>query len=341
MDTWVLRMCRRACLRQLVVWGSVAVAGVAVMLVNARYYSNFLRGPVGMTSEKLAAITDLRLSPDYFVRVSGTQTLTPGIQQISIKNRGRAAVRRIVSANYYALDLGDKLLIVKSSSEPSLEVEGELRPMPRNVDKQLSGGSEMREYRNRFPSVYLDATRPFRTAGYLTLGLCAVFFGLAAWKALPAWQRLQDPESHPLVARVASWGSLYQISAEIEMDLANPSAQRFGEWTLTPKYLVRSSFFGFDVLRFHDLMWAYKTVTTRRINFVPVAKLYHAVFLCHAGSATVQGSDKQVDEILRSAAQRAPWAIFGHNKDLQKAYRKERDRFRQVVEQRRGQVASA
>jgi hypothetical protein len=125
------------------------------------------------------------------------------------------------------------------------------------------------------------------------------------------------------------------------MDMAHPLAQRFGEWTLTPKYLVRSSFFGFDVLRFHDLMWAYKTVTTKRINFVPVAKTYQAVFLFHVGSATVQASDRQVDEILQSAAQRAPWAIFGHTDDLRKAYRKQRDRFRQLIEERRGHAVSA
>jgi hypothetical protein len=338
-NSWILRTCRRACVRQLVAWAVVAVVGIVLVAANLRYFTNFVTGPFVMGPSELARIVDPTQSPQYFARVSGTRAIDTGIQQITIRKQGDTEVSRSVSAGYYVLDLGEKLLIVKSASGQPLSVEGELARIPADLDHQLFDTPEMQSLRDRFYPFYLDAGS-FRTAGYVTIALWLTFLGLAGWKVLPTWRKLQDLGSHPIVRRVASWGDPVQVSAEIKREWTSPGIRRHGSWTLTPSYLVKSSYFGFDVLRFWDLLWAYRRVTKRSVNFIPIGKNYHAVFICYGGSATVQGSDKEVDEMLQSAAQRAPWAIFGYSDELQKAFNEHTRDFCLAVEERRRKVYS-
>lgn len=341
MDSWILRMCRRACVRQLVAWAVVAVLGIVLVAANLRYFANFVAGPFVMGSSELARIVDPTQSPQYFARVSGTRAMDMGIQQITIRKRGGTEVSRSVSAGYYALDLGEKLLIVKSASGMPLSVEGELGRIPPDLDRQLFDTPEMQSLRDQFYPLYLDAAGSFRTAGYVAIALWLTFLGLAAWKAVPTWRQLRDLGSHPVVRRVASWGDPVQVSAEIETEWTSPGIRRHSSWTLTPSYIVESSYFGFNVLRFWDLLWAYKRVTKKSVNFIPTGKDYHAVFICYGGSATVQGSEEEVDEMLQSAAQRAPWAIFGYTDEVQKAFNEHTRDFCLTVEERRRKVYSA
>jgi len=329
-------MCRQTCLRQLAPWAIVAVTGVAVMVVNARYFINFIGGPFIMGPAQLGAVLDPTRSLKYFAQVSGDRAIDTGIQEITVAKRDGIEVDRIISASYYALDLGGKFLIVKSESGQALSVEGELTRFPASLERQLFDTAEVRSMRDRFYSFYLDAGS-FRTAGYITLSLWLAFAALAAWKALPVCHRLKNPTTHPAMLHVASWGDPIQISAEIENELRSTGGIR-GYWTFTSNYMIESSFFRFNVLRFRDLVWAYKSVTKKSVNFIPRGTDYHALFICYGGRAVVQGPEKAIDEMLQAAAQRAPWAIFGYTEDLKKAFNEHTREFCAAVEDRRRRV---
>lgn len=55
----------------------------------------------------------------------------------------------------------------------------------------------------------------------------------------------------------------------------------------------------------------------------------------------VSGSEQQVDEMLEFALQRAPWAIFGYTKELQKAFDEHTRDFCLAVEERRQKLYSS
>lgn len=140
-----------------------------------------------------------------------------GIQEISIERNGSIVVRRSVSATYYALDMGGEFLIFKSSSGPSTTIEGELAALPKDLEKNLFNTAEMRAIRERFYPFYLD-TSAFRTPGYWAIALVMGFAALLGWKALPVWRRLQDLDTHPVMARVMSWGDPIAESAQVERE---------------------------------------------------------------------------------------------------------------------------
>jgi len=251
MDTWILRMCRRTCLWQLMTWVFVAVVGIVLMVANLRYFTNFLSGPFTMGVSELDSVKDPTQSSKYFVHVTGMQAIDLGIQQFSVNKRGETEVGRIPTAGFYALNMGGKILVVKTSSARPLSVEGELIPIPFDLDRLLFDTPEMEELRDRFYSFYLD-TGSFRTMGYVSIVLWIAFLGVAGWKAVPVWRNLQNLSQHPIVKRIALWGDLVQLSIEIERESMSPDVRRQDSWILTQNYLIKSSHFSFAVphLRF-------------------------------------------------------------------------------------------
>lgn len=169
---------------------------------------------------------------------------------------------------------------------------------------------------------------------YFAIAGVLIFAFLLAKYGLPAWRYFQDPSLHPVVRRIASWGDPIHIAVEVERETRS-SRHKGGGWLVTDKYIVQSTFFTFDVLRFLDLLWAYKRVTRHSVNFIPAGKTYDAVLVCYGGTAEVKGREKMVGGILAFAVERAPWAFFGFSKELEKLFNKNTHDFCVTVEQRR------
>jgi hypothetical protein len=276
-------------------------------------------------------------SPRYYVQVTGTRAINTGLQELSVDSQTGG---RSVSANYYALELGQRYLVVKSAGGPSRTVEGELGPMPGDFDSAFFESGQGKVDRSKFYPYYL-VTGSYRETGYVVIGIAVALAVLLYWKARPVWQYLQDLNSHPLVARVMKWGDPHLISSAVREAWGSPNARRGGEWRMTETYLVHSSTFQFDVLRLPDLVWAYKRITKHSVNFIPTGKTYSAVLHCYGGNATLKGSEKKVDEFLKYAGERVPWALFGHSAQLAAAWAKDRAGFCGAVEERKRKQSQA
>jgi hypothetical protein len=104
------------------------------------------------------------------------------------------------------------------------------------------------------------------------------------------------------------------------------------------RYAFKNGFFAFAVFRFHDLVWAYKLVTQRRVNLIPVGKTYTVVLVFHGGSLQIPGKQDKVDEMLQYAATRSPWAIFGYSDQLKVHLKKNPVEFYAQIEARRDKL---
>jgi hypothetical protein len=285
----------------------------------------------------LNKIGDISAAPNYFARVTGLKAIDTGIQQITIRKRSGVETNRSVSGKYYALVIENRFLIVKSSSAVHATVEGELKAMPADLESKLFNAPPMQSIRNRFYPFYLDDAS-FRFSGYCGIVAFLVFGFSLVWLGFPAWRHLQNPSSHPVLYRVSSWGDSIGISVEAERESSTPRYFKSGwDWLLTDNYLIKSKFFTFDLLRFSDLLWAYKRVTKHKVNFIPTGKTYEAVLVCHGGTATANSEENTIDLILTFAAERAPWAVFGFSKELEQLFEKNNRDFCFAVEQRRRQ----
>jgi hypothetical protein len=305
---------------------------------HRRYVENFVGGPYDLGPADLDAVRDVSEAPRYFARVTGSKAVDTGLQQITVRRRGGVDTNRSVSASYYALVVGDKLLLCKTATGPRTTFDGELAAMPAAMAGQLFDSPEMQAIRNRFYPFYLD-DGSFRLPGYIAVAGLLVFGIVLVKQAVPAWEHWQDPASHPTARRAEAWGDPIGLAAAVEKESRAPRHKGANGWAITDQFLIRSTFFSFDLLRLSDLLWSYKKVTKHSVNFIPTGKSYEAVLVCDGGIANLTGSEKTVDGILGFAARRAPWAIFGFSNEIQQYFSREAASFSIVVEQRKREWA--
>ncbi len=338
MHTWISTMVRRAYLRRVIVWATLLAGAVAAIVPQQRFISNFVNGPFTLGADDLAQIKDVNTTPKYFVRVAGSRVIDTGVNRVIVKEENGVESRETTSARYYAIAMGDRLLLAESSEGPSTSMEGALRPIPPELAATLFTSADMQALHPRFyPFQIRDES--FRVDGYGEIVLAVIFVFLLLRKGIPAWRIMNDPSSHPAVRRAASWGDATGVAVAAEREHGSPRFTGRG-WRVGDNYLIWSPFFSFDILRFADLLWAYKRVTKQKVNFVPVGKTYAALLACYSGTAVVSGSEQKTEELLAFAAERAPWAISGYSEDLANAFKNNTDDFCSTVEQRREQLRS-
>ena len=337
METWIATRIRATARRRFVTWVLVLIAGAWLATSDHRYVTNFFRGPYQLTQVDLDAISDVTLTPRYYARVNGERVIDTGLREYSVHTRNGVETGREESGAYRALVIGNRFLVVRTASGTESPVaEGKLAPWPAELDAQLFDTKEMLALRSNFYPFYLDGDS-FRRPGYVVMAIGVVFLLLFAWKAIPAWRVMRDPEHDPLARRIASWGDPVAVAVEAEREWENPLLKAKAGWRFGNKYLMHSRFFTFDLLRFQDVLWAYKKITKHSVNFIPTGKTYEAIVNCYGGTATIPAKEKRVQELLEFAQQRAPWAIFGFSDELAATFRKHQQDFANGVEQRRQQ----
>jgi hypothetical protein len=337
MESWIAKMCRRRVRRQILAWTLTLLAGIAFLLFNGRYARNFVGGPYNLAPNELAQITDAETTPRYFVSVVGEKILDTGIQEVTTTTRNGVKEGSQVSAGYYALVVGDRFLIVKSAGKPPEKTAGELTPFPSDLSSQLFSGSDGRELQMHAYPFYLE-TEGFRYPGYWAIGIAWVVFGLF-WKfGRPAWIRSKDINKHPLIKRVEQWGDPVGISVHVQREIDSSVRHKSNGILVTDNYVVRRRFFTFNILRFDDLLWTYKKVTQKSVNFIPTGKSFDAIMIFYGGSETFSGNEARVGEVLTLASSRAPWAVVGYSAEIKDLFSKRTDEFCQFVETRRQEL---
>jgi len=333
-DSWIVKRIRATSLRRVFVWSLALVGGVVLATSDHRYIANFLRGPYPLVQADLDSIHDVTLTPRYYARVAGDRVIDTGIRQYTIHRQNGIETSREESGAYNAFAMGNRFLVVRTGGDDSQIAEGKLAPWPEDLETQLFDSKEMRSLRSSFYPFYLDSDS-FRRPGFVVIGIGVLFLVLFMWQALPAWRAWRDPERHPLAQRIAQWGDPMGVALAAEHEFDNALLRGNAGWRLGNKYLVRSTFFSFNVLRFQDVLWAYKKITKHSVNFIPTGKTYEAIVACYGGTATIRGKEKKVNELLAFVQQRAPWAMHGYSDDLASAFTKRRQEFSRTVEQRR------
>ena len=339
MEPWILQMCRKASFRMVVTTGIVFAVVLVLALANLRYFRNFFSGPYPIGAADLAQISDVDTTPRYFVSIPVEKVVDTGVQEITTTETNGVKTGEYVSAAYYGVLVGDRFLIVKSAAKPANRVEGALSMIPSDLSGHLFTGPDAQETRKHCYAFYLDGGS-FREGGYWAMGIGALVLGLMAFAGFRAWNRVRDIHTHPVAMRVAKWGDPMSISMNAEREYANAVRYKSSGVILTDNFAFEKSVFGFQIYRLQDLLWTYKKVTKRSVNFVPVGKYYTAELKFYGGNLTFSGKEKAVEEVLIYASKRAPWAVLGYSEDLKKMFSKQQAAFCQGVEARRQKLAA-
>jgi len=337
MPTWIERMFRRECIRRLSAWGALLLLTILMLIADLRYARNFLHGPFPATENELRRITNPDSAERYFVSVTGARVVNTGIQEIESRNGVEQS--RKVSSGYYALQVGDRFLIVKSSRPVTETASGELVLLSGDIYNQIKSSVGQQRFQQDFYPLMLQANG-FREGGFIAIGIAVAVLVCLFFFARPVWFRLKDVSLHPAFQRIKSWGEIHATSMEAENEFKASVRYKAPGVRVADRYAFKNGFFSFNVFRFHDLAWAYKLVTQRRVNFIPVGKTYSAVLVFNGGSLQFPGKQDKVDEMLQYAATRAPWAIFGFSDQLKAHLKQNPAEFYAQIEARRAKLSA-
>ncbi|HUW97341.1 MAG TPA: hypothetical protein VMV40_00670 [Acidiferrobacter sp.] len=325
MTTWIERAARKRSMGQIVLF--LLVTGIVAMLLalNGPYWKAFFHDPVRIGTPGLEAAA--RASNSYqpittpFVTVTGDKVVNTGVTEVTTYDE----LISHVSAGYYALRVGNRILIVKSPKVATTTMTGSLGPMPYDLTMQLFPKGTDPALENAVYPLLLETD--YRESGFVAIFwalLAETVFGFFAWRS---WRRLTGRVEHPAVTRARAWGDLALTSANVERELGSAVTAKSRGWILTPDYVVKLKLFSFDLFRMENLVWAYKRVTKRSINFIPTGKGYTADLTFSDGAVAIEGRRKRVDEWLALAAKRAPWAVSGYSDEINTLYRKSKEEF--------------
>jgi hypothetical protein len=324
---WIENEARRANRNLLVVNGLIAAVLVLAAARNYRYCANFVLGCQPITAAELANLK----SPDQrwrnFVTVTGDKQFKTGYQDI--EQRVEKATGRVISTDvkdeYVLLRVVDKILLVKAPpGEGRLEYSGELVPTTDQVESDL-----VRPFAAKQPELaamvlpFTLNAADYRSSGWVALAIGLPLLALALWNVLKAVRRASEPQSAPVWKALSAFGSAEQLSQQIEADMQPGGVRKYGKLLIGPQWMVRRKMFGTWVSPVGDLVWIYKKVTKHSVNFIPTGKTYSVILVGrHRQRTEEQMKEQAVNQLMGDLAGRVPWALFGFDKNLEQAWRK-------------------
>jgi len=307
--------------RNLLLFNLLLIAGVAIYTVAEwRYFYNFFAGPVEASAESLAGIQHPDQQLRYFVMVHGEKSVDTGTQEIQEETRN-GVHSETVNAKYSILFLGTRLLIVKKNpGDNSTTPQGALGEISSDVRTDVLDPL-VKKYPDAgqvFLPVMLDATS-FRSDGYIALLIGLPLALLAVWNIRKVIRRKARPETHPIVQSACRYGSLVDVAKHVDAELRGNTA-RFGKATVTTFWVFLPSMYGLAMCHIPDLVWAYKKVTTRRRNSQYMGTTRDVIMYDRYTAVPLQmrADEKGTDAMLSVLLERAPWAIFGYNAEMDK-----------------------
>ena len=313
---------RRKSAGSLVLFAVVTVVMVLLYLANGSYWTQLLH-PSNVDRARIesdAASLESGIHVDAeVVKLDGEPMGETGVQEETTYD----GFLTKVTAKYWMLRVGDRLLIVKSAKNPGAKMMGILDAMPYELEMKLFPDGTDPELKARFYPLLLDTDyrEPAEVAGFWTL-VVEGFCGFFAWRG---WRQLSGRAEHPALKRARGWGELSTVSAQVELECQNAVKLRKKSWLLTDNYLVQNSMLRLDVFRLEDLVWAYPKLVRRRFAGVIGIGMHHvAVMEFRDGHAEVNGKKKVVQQLLEMAGTRAPWAMIGYDAELEKLWKTSR-----------------
>ena len=333
--------------RSRIIWCSLGLVVLALIgAFSLRYYINFFSGPRAISRSELLQISDPDAEDRYYVSVDGDHAIDTGAQMIS---RSRRTGSQSVTASYVALEVDDRLLLVKTSGDvPVLDdlipthYEGALVSIPSDVQEKIVDeiGRQEPEIKEMFLPYMLDAGS-FRNWGIVGLVVMVPLLLLFVYLLARALQRSGDPSKHPFVLSLKRFGEPSAVASEIEAEMQAEHTQ-VGKVHVTRNWMVVLDKGLFQAIRLTDMVWLYKQVTQHKTNGVSTGRTFVAnLFDSHGEKVQITAKEEEIDQVVGRVYAAAPWAIAGYSAELEKAWNKDRASMLAAVAQRRQQATAS
>jgi hypothetical protein len=317
---------------------AIVIAVAAFALVTSKFIFGYFGSSVTITDELLTTTTTDSL-PLFNTTVSGDAMYDSGWVEETTTTRNGVSTGKSTTGYFGFLLVGEHLLLIKTPlvvNEELNDYKGVLTPLDKvgqQVYDDYVTDPEYKEVKDLILPMMVDTDYDkmpwFLGAGVEALLALGGLFGLAT-----AVSR-SNPNNHPILKRMARFGDTESVMSEIDNEMMSGEVTQVDKLQFTRNWIIYKSGNDMQFARLADVMWVYKFIMSRN-----GAKTYSAYIWERSGQMlNVTSKDKNVDAMIVAVLQRAPWAIAGHNKDVEKAWKGDRAGFIRTVDDRRAQMS--
>jgi hypothetical protein len=335
----IAEVIRRGSLNRSIACAAVATVMFLGYVVYARYWINYFQGPFELPQQTLISISDPAILEHYFLRVH-----VDGLYKI--QERGAPDEKPRSQLHFSFAKVGNHALIVRHRRQPAgSTLVGSIEPFTPQIERfvrDLVAHNNVQE--GEILPYILDITN-FRADGHVALGLGAPFFLCLLLTLLRSIRYQMDVETHPLFSEAQQWGKGREVVAQIDRDLATDSRIRIAtaligrQWVLSredPVISFRATDSTARILKLEELAWVYQldqVVTTdhqetSRMRFVYLHDRNDRVMLIGCVNQTT------ATRLLDVICARAPGAVRGHDTEMLRRWRENREAFLADVDAR-------
>ena len=317
---------------------------LSIGLISPRYWYNFAFGPFPIEKQTLLSIDNPDQEKKYFVSVEGDKSITTGLQEITqrVSKRTRQVRSEEITAEYVALKVGEKILIVKATADSGgTKFTGALEKFPEQVRNRLIDQAEAGNPNIKGIFIpFMLRQGDFRLPGYMGLGIGLPCLLISAWNLQNWFRRRNSPQLHPIAKSISKISdspevATTQIDAEVQSETNKLS---LGSLQITPSWLLRRKSFGLDIMKLDQIVWIYPKITQHKRNGFPAGTTYTAIIYNRQGeSLVIPGRQQDVEQVMQTITHQVPWVIAGFSDELNKMWMSDRNQIFDYVEQRRQQ----
>ena len=342
-----IRRTNRNLLLVAVVFIGMVAAGMAM---DWRTVSNCVFGPFPTDASNFGAGQgpDFQPIPDpnskepppdrFYFKVQGQQSFDTNTEIVEAGHPNH------VIGEIVALVMDKHVLLVKTPSYDPHQVQfkGTVSELPWDAKSRIEQEWYAKHPRSQgeiLPYV-LNATGIWNSDRITGAVLAAVFLGVAFLSIGTSVRRRLQPQNHPLFSRLAQYGPPEDVRMRIDSELRGEGGgEKFGLLHITSNWLVNAGVLKTIVMAAPDIVWVYEKLTRYRSYGITAAKL-HSVTICDSKGQWLGAGGKRdsILKLLESMQRRMPWILVGYSDELERLWRRDRPKFLEMVEKRRGAI---
>jgi hypothetical protein len=295
-----------------------------IFLWQLKYISNLFSGPRPIVGEALesellsgnikSVNINLRLPRDSVFQ-TGYTNVTKKIDKYTNKVESQTT-----DSEYYITLIGKHILVLESTPDklPSGHFSGVIIPLQSDLRRKLIDDFNS----TQGLAGWGDYIFPFTLSNKSMLEFSGFWvfligIGLLCWGAILVYRRTTDIEDNKhyayRIAKTAGYYSIDSLSADYIIS-RQAGMVEIGKYHLCNQFLFANRFFSFKIYPLSQMIWAYKKVTKKSINFIPMG-VDHTLVMHFRPNVMVEikEPEENVNKHLILLTSLCPEAKFGYN----------------------------
>ncbi len=327
---------------------NIIILAVTVLIAagSHRYLYNFFNGPFETDLETISSMANPSNSLKYYFSIKGEKSYQTGLQHI-VKRYDKYTKKvksETIESDYLYLQLKKKLLVIKvPHGREGTQFSGTLEIMPsdvehelKNIEKEDNNRPEA-DFKKHVLPVMMDAS-DFKLAGYIGIAVCSILILIALFNIIRFIKRSQDHKLHPIYKSLSKFGNPEILISNINNELKLKAETQAGKLILTDSWLFIPTVYTLKPALLNYVVWVYKKITQRRVNFIPTGKTFSIViYLKDKSELSAQMNEGLVNQAIVQIQAKIPWVIAGYSDEVQRLWNKNFPEFLAAVEQRKAE----